>query len=251
MAKFNRFKHFTNTSVELFKKSHKLKVGKYTASMIPNCIGYGDSSPKKMQMEIKSGVQSPTNDFTQRARDFGKLNEPTAILQTIQMYSAYTGRKWELVKPGIVFHPTFEGKLGATPDAVITDGKEFVNVEVKCSYYLSLKERAEVEQMDRFDLYENNRHKWVIQALTQMECLPLEKTLFGIWTAHKSWIMEIPRNKDLFGLIWAELMTFEQKIKDDVEIKTWRKDVALQQSLGGFMRSKIRYISNPEGVDSE
>ena len=177
--------------------------------MIPNCIGYGYVSPRKMQTEIKTGQKAPTNDFAQRMLDWGKQNEEAAILQTIHQYNQFTNDKWKYVKTGIVYHPKLEDRLGATPDAVMTNGHEFINVEVKCPYYLAQQAPAEIKEMTKYDMLENNKYNWVIQAIAQMDCLPLEKTVFGVWTPHKTWIMELPAASDEFLNIWDELMQFD------------------------------------------
>jgi hypothetical protein len=243
MAKFNRFKNFytSNTPTE-FKKIHRLEVGKYTASMVPNCIGYGHTSPAKMQFCLKTGTKpDDKSDFAQAAMDWGNHHENTALKQTIQQYELYKGTKYHVVRPGIVYHPVLEDKLGATPDAVITDGKEVINVEIKCPYFWGkIKAPEEVHHLDVFPLKE----KWAIQPLIQMECLPLEKTLLGVWTPERTFLMELPRKPLIFKYIWSELMHFENKVKHDDTIKLWKKDTYLKGMLEDYLTNQIHYIKD-------
>lgn len=189
-----------------------------------------------------------TDEFSQQAMDWGKRNENTALKQLIMDYEIYKGTKYHVLKPGICYHPVYSEKLGATPDAIITDGKEVINVEVKCPYYYAkMKTPEEIDAMDEFPV----KPKWAIQALAQMESLPLEKTLFGVWTPTRLFMMEFPRRKNLFDRVWDEIQRFEDIANSGGVIKTWKKEMYLKEGLDNYLMHTIKHIRNNRDVRSD
>lgn len=184
---------------------------KLSASEMASAIGHPGASTSRVQLwRYKTGrvdsLLSPT-PYLQRLLDHGKATEPEAI----EVFASQVRPQSLVVKTGIWLLPS-DVRIGATPDAVVSEEGVDVPLEVKCPYDADYVVTA------------GRRLKDVIQVRTQMECMNAPYAYLFYY--HPDGLREailVVRNASLWADIYDRACVFLHYVEQDEEPKRLSK----------------------------
>lgn len=177
---------------------------KLSASEMASAIGHPKASHSRQHLwRYKTGriaeLSSPT-PYLQRLLDHGKAEEPAAIAAFAALRPNSRAEKtgiWLLAS---------DPRIGATPDALVTEGPYVVPLEVKCPFDADYETDA------------LRREKDLIQLRTQMECVG---SPYGyLFYYHRDGVLELiraQRDADYWADIYRRAWIFLRYVERDEE----------------------------------
>lgn len=220
-----QFKHwYTAQDDPAWEDIHKLHKypGFYTASTVPDCIGYGYSSAGK-QFDYRNNLckyPAPSPIVLQ-----GKNNEPIAMNELgLTFPDAY------FVRPGLLKHPTLP-HIGASLDTVRIDPNgDLYPVEIKV-------------QFGNFaDSIDDIKPQWLVQIMIQMDCLGVERAGLFMWSPDKKRYFEITKDPAFMETIYRKLDNFRKSFTEGKRIDRMVRDKELDMYFELFRNHNIKKV---------
>ncbi len=162
MKNIGRFQFFNiSQDSELWEEIHHPNNKMITASIVPDILGYGYQSRKKLYNQMKGIEKKIVTDYTTALMKYGKDNEPKAAEEFRKLFNVAQA------KVGFIFHPEYNW-LGCSPDRILKfNDSDYKLLEIKCPAKSKIPNSVEELPIN-----------YIIQCQVQLSCFPTIEGIF-------------------------------------------------------------------------